>query len=325
MQGKDFKERDCMSFDGFCICVRMDIQERLGTGFLVREETITKNNGTKRKAVVIREQGKSISQTIYMEGFYEAYKDGRPLQEVEDNVLQAYHGGREAKKFDVDFFRDWQEVKGRVIYKLINSDRNRELLEDVPHRRILDLAIVYECFLGADNAGSAAILIRNSHMELWGVTEDELYGTAFRNTPELMGCSFASMTEILVKTLMEDMGFGKAGLDSIKGLPPVEENACPMYVLTNQYKLHGAGCILYKNLLKGIAEKWGCDICILPSSIHEVILIPMCSVGSHREMSQMVREVNETQLMPEDVLSDHTYQFVRKTGEIIMQEERGHE
>ncbi len=317
-----------MSFDGFCICVRMDIQERLGTGFLVREETITKNNGTKRKAVAIREQGSSIYPTIYMEGFYEAYKDGKPLREVEDNVLQAYHEGREAKKFDVDFFKDWQEVKGRVIYKLINSDRNRELLEDVPHRGILDLAIVYECFLGADNAGSATILIHNGHMESWGVTEDELYGTAFKNTPELMGCSLASMTEILVKTLMEDMGFGKAGLDSIKGLPPMEEikkGACPMYVLTNQYKLHGAGCILYKNLLKETAEKWGCDICILPSSIHEAVLIPMCSVGSHTKMSQMVREVNRTQLIPEDVLSDHTYQFVRKTGEIIMQEEKEHE
>lgn len=99
----------------------------------------------------------------------------------------------------------------------------------------------------------------------------------------------------------------------------------PMYVLTNEHKFHGAGCILYGNLLKEIADKWGCDICIIPSSIHETLLIPMSAAGSCAVTSQMVREVNQTQVSPEEILSDHVYQFNRETGEIIMQEEEKHE
>lgn len=99
----------------------------------------------------------------------------------------------------------------------------------------------------------------------------------------------------------------------------------PMYVLTNEHKFHGAGCILYSNFLKKIADEWGCDICIILSSIHETILIPMYMSRGCEEMAQMIREVNQTQLEPEEILSDHAYQFCRETGEIVMQEEEEYE
>ena len=135
---------------------------------------------------------------------------------------------------------------------------------------------------------------------------------------ELMGCSFMSLLEVMLDTLgKEDVGF-----DTISLLPDMaeaEKGNPHMYVLSNKDKFHGAGCILYKNLLMEIAEKWGCDICIIPSSIHEVLLIPMGEARSYEYISLMIREVNQTQLEPDEVLSDHPYQFCRKTGEIKIQ------
>ena len=326
MQGTDLRERerDCMSYEGFIACVKLDIQRKLGSSFQVEVEEVTKNNDTKLKGLIIMGEETNMHPTIYMDGFYDRYRKGESLEEIEDRVLQIYQENRAEGKFDITIFMEWKTMKDRVIYKLVSYDRNRELLKEVPHRKILDLTVVYEYFQGMADTGGASILIHNDHMEAWGVTEDELYAAAFRNTPELMGYGFSSMKEVM----LEIMGSGTVELDRIESLPSREElekDTFPMYVLTNHYKLHGAGCILYKNLLKEIAEKWECDICIIPSSIHETILIPMSTVGNCEEITQMVREVNRTQVMSEEVLSDHAYQFSRKTGKITMQEEREYE
>lgn len=326
MQGTDFnfKEKDCMSYEGFMTCIRLDIQRRLGNRFQVTAKEVTKNNGSKLKGLIIMEEGLNIHPTVYMEYFYEQYKAGMTLEEIEDDVLQTYRENRREEWFNVDLFMDWQKMRKRITFKLINYDRNRELLKDVPYQKILDLAIVFECLLDMGDAGGATILIRNTHMNLWGITVDELYATAFGNTPELLGYRFTSMLEIM----LEIMGSGKVSLSKAEDIPDMaelEKNQTPMYVLTNRKSFHGAGCILYKNLLKEIAEKWGCDIYILPSSVHEVILVPVSEAGSYEEMSQMVRTVNRTQVMPEEILSNHVYQFSRKTGKIIMQEEMEYE
>lgn len=317
MQETEFRERDCMSFDGFCTCVRMDIQKRLGGGFEVSLKDIIKNNNTMLKGLIIMERDTNLYPTIYMECPYDRYSQGESLEEIEDSILQCYEENR-TEDFDLSFFMNWESVKDRVMYKLINYDRNRELLKEVPYRKMLDLAVVYEHFLDTDDNRSASILIRNDHMEAWGVTADELYAIASKNSPELMGYRLCSIEEIV-----RDI-YG-IRVDSLPDSGKPEKNTMPMYVLTNEHKFHGAGCILYGNLLKEIADKWGCDICIIPSSIHETLLIPMSAAGSCAVTSQMVREVNQTQVSPEEILSDHVYQFNRETGEIIMQEEEKHE
>ncbi len=323
MQGKDSKERDCMSFDGFCTCVRIDMQRRLGDSFHVLVDDVAKNNDTKLKGLIIVEQGTNIHPTVYLECFYEQYKTGRTLGEIEDNVLQIYQENRREEQFDITFFTKWNVMKDRVIYKLVSYDRNRELLKEVPHRKFLDLAIVYECFLGMNDGGGASILIHNSHLDMWKVTADELHTTAFRNTPGLMGHSFLKMDEVLQKLMDGEKEEGL--LEGLRGAEEAESISLPLYVLTNRYQLHGNGCILYRNLLKEIAEEWGCDICIIPSSVHETILMPMDKVESYGEMAQIICEVNRTAVMPDEIFSDHPYLFVRETGKITMQEEKDYE
>ena len=317
MQGTDFRERDCMSYDGFMACIRLDIQRKLGNRFQVEAKEVTKNNSSKLKGLIIMEEGLNIHPTVYMEYFYEQYKAGMTLEEIEDDVLQTYMKNRREEKFDTGLFMDWKQMRKGITYKLINFERNMELLRDVPYQKFLDLAIVFECILDMGDAGGATILIRNTHMKLWGITADELYSAAFANTPELLGCRLTSMLEVM----LEIIGSGKVKPSNIEDIPnmaELEKNQSSMYVLSNRKNFHGAGAILYKNLLKEIAEKWGCDICILPSSVHEVILVPMSEAGSYAEMSQMVREVNRTQVSPEEVLSDHVYKYIREIGKITM-------
>lgn len=317
MQETGFKEKDCMSLEGFAICLKLDIQKKMGKEFKLTINDVVKNNDTKLKALLISREGCNVSPTIYLNDFYSQYVDGRGLGEIESDIINCYQNCDIPNNMDFSFFMDWEKVKKMVTYKLVNFKNNMELLKDVPYRKILDLAIVYECPLFGSGV-DGAITIRSKHLAVWGVSEDELYTAAFRNTPELMGYTFMSLFEVMLDTIVNR----ELGMDTISLLPDMaeaEKGNPHMYVLSNKDKFHGAGCILYKNLLMEIAEKWGCDICIIPSSIHEVLLIPMREAGSCEYISLMISEVNQTQLEPDEILSEHPYQFCRETGEIIIQ------
>ena len=158
----------------------------------------------------------------------------------------------------------------------------------------------------------ATILIHNQHLDYWGVSQDELYDIAMANTPELLPYKFEDMMQIMMIMARE-------------GNVPFSwyNKRQPMYILTNQYKINGAGCILYPELLKTFADMMGSDLCIIPSSIHETLLVPLMPNGKCHEMDwdevvETVKEVNDTQLLPEEILSDHIYKYTRATGKITM-------
>ena len=117
------------------------------------------------------------------------------------------------------------------------------------------------------------------------------------------------MTEILKELLCEDASLS---------IPADAGILCPMYVLTNQHKLNGSVCILYQNVLRDFANRLACDFYILPSSIHEVLLIPAANQISYQELSDMVQDVNSSQLSREEILSDHVYYYSRETCQITM-------
>ena len=91
-----------------------------------------------------------------------------------------------------------------------------------------------------------------------------------------------------------------------------------MYVLSNKSKLNGSGCILYQNLLRSLGKKLESDFYILPSSVHEVLLIPADDQDSYEELTAMVQEVNATQLANEEILSDHVYYYSREAEKLCM-------
>ena len=145
--------------------------------------------------------------------------------------------------------------------------------------------------------GLACRLIYNSHLEMWGITKEKLCEAARKNTPELFPPEFAGMEEILGEAFREREG--------------EEEDRLPMYVLTNRERRFGAVNILYDGVLAEIAEKLQDDLYILPSSVHECIIVPRCVSSSQEELEEMVRSINCTQVLPEEVLSDHVYCYER--------------
>jgi hypothetical protein len=225
-------------------------------------------------------------------------------------ILENYRHNRPTKSIDVRFFTQFENTKSKIAIKLINYEKNKTLLQDVPHIRFLDLAIVFYCLITMDEeVGNATILIHNSHLAYWNVTLEELFAIAKENTRKLLPEKISDMNDMLQE-------LSKRQLISAPML--ADEERYPMFVLTNERNLHGAACILYDDLLKQYAAQADTDFYILPSSIHEVILIPTTEDTCQEELSEMVMEVNASQLLEEEVLSDHAYYYSRKTNEITM-------
>ena len=305
MQGK-LKREDCMSFDGFIAYIRLGIQQSVGNECNVVVKEFTKNNGTTQQGLIVLEPESNISPTIYLDNYYQTYVMGESLGKIECEILELYKEKQKKNKMDVSLFTERKNAKQRIIFRIVNYNANKELLNGVPHRRILDLAVVYHCLVESTPEADATILIHNHHMESWKVTEDVLFHAALENTPCLQKACVVNMEQVC-RSMISEKDSDLAVAKSIN-------------ILTNTNRTNGAGVILYPNVLKEFAEEMGHDFYIIPSSIHETILLPM--LGDDWEaLSQMVKEVNATQLAPEEVLSDHVYEYRQSKNVVSMRGE----
>lgn len=301
-------EMNCMSFDGFCTYMKTCLQQSLGKGYKVMIHQVTKNNDVHLRGLVIEEQESNLSPNIYLDSYYSQYVTGRSLDSIEQDIMEAYRNSKQDFKLEMSFFMEWEKVKDRIVIKLVNYDQNRELLNDVPHHRFLDLAVVFQCFMGTTTKVSGTILIHDTHIRMWNVTTEDLYSAAMQNMPRLFKYDIRNMADVIQELLEGEK------LENFEAA----KDKCPMYVLTNQYKLNGAAAMFCKEILKNFADRMGCDLYILPSSVHELILVLAADDSGKEELSEIVRTVNATQVSPEEVLSDHAYYFLRETGEITI-------
>lgn len=273
-------------------------------------QQVSKNNGIVLDGLTIMENDCNISPTLYLNYYYDSYSHGISFNDVYQSLLSDYHRHKPSQNIDPSFFTEFDNIRDKIAMKLIHYERNKELLEKVPHIRFLDLAIVFYCLIAMDFAtGNATILIHHSHLKNWNITTTELFQIAKDNTRKILPEKLYDMNDVLY-----ELSGRLTHPDPTVSRP----SPYPMFVLTNETNLFGAACMLYKDLLKHFSEKSQTDFYILPSSIHEVILVPTLENDCYGELSDMVREVNDSQLMDDEILSTHAYYYSRRKNEITM-------
>ena len=277
------------------------IKENVAEDQSVFIQTVPKNNGIKLDGLVIIQDNMNIAPTIYLNYYYQKYQEGTDFSEICREILESYKANKPSIPIDMHFFMDFEKIKSRIVYRLINFKQNLELLDDVPYMRFLDLALVFYCLLPAYEDQNASIQIRMSHLDMWNTSLKELIRLSESNTPRLLGCEIQNMASVVEEKM---------------SLPP--DDCYPMLILSNKSHYNGAGCILYKDLLKRLSEELDMDFFILPSSVHEVILLPTKTKDAMKELSAMVREVNAAEIAREDILSDHAYYYSGKEDRIMM-------
>lgn len=289
------------------------LKERLEelTGCKVNSQTTSKNNGVKLESLVIMREGVNAAPTIYADIWWELYNAGEPFEDIVTKVLEWERKTAIDRMINFDFFLDFNKVKESLRFKVINTEKNIELLNTIPHKDFMDLSKVYYVEVHTPEIGNGTILVSNAHMENWGATWEEVDRYATGQTENHKPHCILSMENFL-KDMITELA------DTKEDIPEFTMQPMEMYILTNREKYLGAGVFLYKNVLKNFAEVKADDLYILPSSTHELIVIPAGVAGytGIDHLKEIVKKVNATQVEPEEFLSDNVYFYNRQTGRL---------
>lgn len=283
------------------------LQEQFGDSYHVFSRRVTKNNGVTLTGIVARRENVNSFPTIYVDDYYREDMSEKELRITVSEMADRLRQADLKRPVDLSDFTDFSRAKRKLSFKLINTEKNRKMLGDVPNRPFFNLSIVYFYLIeNAPFSGKATVLIRKSHMDTWNVTEEELYEAAYLNAPRLLPPKIENMNVVL------------------DGIFPAElfEDMIPMYVLTNEQKLFGAACILYRDQLKSFAEKKNADLYILQSSVHETILIPGIPSLNQEAFLDIVSEINRSQVEEEEVLADSVFFYNKKEDALYLLDKR---
>lgn len=296
-----------MNYQQFIEEVERRVKEKIkgNETITVYIHTAVKNNGKERKGITVSEKGIHISPTIYLEEYFQQFQEGKSIEKIVEKILQLYEEVKCSHPCEESLLQNYEELKGKFACKLIHRGKNEKLLNDIPYVPWMDLAIVVFVLLEVSPYGTATVLVRKEHLEIWGLTEAQLFDEAKKNTPILLPYQFCPMRKLLREICPYAVDEG-------------EEEEESLYVLSNKLRSFGAASMLYEGILEKVGQKLGENYYILPSSIHEVIVVPESKSPLKQDLEEMVREINETQVEEEEVLSDRVYYFSRKENRLFL-------
>lgn len=298
-----------LKYTDFTNEVKKEINKVLEDGTYAELRTVEQMNGRKKCGITIRTEKVNVSPTIYLEEFYESFKNGCTMEMIISRIESFYHEVRVKKSIDTGFFLDYQRVKDKVVFKVINKEMNLRLLRDTPHYIIMeDLALVFYVILNPDERIMTTMNVTKQMFERWNISMEELYKIAQENIKKLLPIRLSSIEQI-----MEELSRILYDEDVI--IPTMFEE-CEMYMLTNEKKNFGAASIIYDGVLEMVGEYLKKDFYILPSSTHEVLIVPSDCKMEREELDEMIRDANESVIEVEEILSNHSYFYNRDSKKI---------
>lgn len=305
-----------ISFEEFKTYVQQNIKFFLPEEYSEAEVNIndvTKINGIQLSGLNVRKPGQMITANVYLEDFYKKL-DEKDLVEVMKDIAEIeVRSTVSVPEFKIaEEFANFDAVKDKIVFRVCNAEKNKEIIDKCPHIMKDDLVLSYCIVVGVDKDGIGSIRITNEHMNSWGTSPEELERLAWENTERVLPTSIKTMADTLREMLGAD-GMPEEMIEAM--IPQVPDGEPEMIIVSNESKVNGAVNIFLPETIDKVLERTnGQDFYILPSSVHEVI----CISGdfSPSELEDMVHEVNRTVLEDADYLSDSVYECDAATREI---------
>lgn len=254
-----------------------------------------------------------IAPCVYLDRAYDNYtKNGNfedAIDTIAEIVKQAYEDIEKVPYRDNPIEK---MDKSKVFMQLINTESNKDLLEYTPHREFNDMSLIYRVLYGIDESGMQSVVITDDLAELMEVNEQELFELASVQTKEMFPPKIQSMASVLTGFMMD------AGMPEMDDELREElgfDDEIGMYLVTNDYNIQGATNMVYDDVLYEASGRVGEDVYVLPSSIHEFLIVP-ASMGDPEELSKMVTEINRDHVNQVDRLSNQVFHYDREKREL---------
>ena len=258
---------------------------------------IEKMQGESYTAITITPKDGNMGMNLNVDALYKLMEEGASYQSVVSRALsQATSYLEDVHSFDVNGITDYEKSQSKLFVEVVGAERNADMLSKVPHKQIEDMAMIYRIQVEHKEDGLASILVTDELMKTMGVSAEQLHEDAMKNSVAMRPAKVQKMAEIIAD--MTDMP-----------IEMVESSAPPIYVISNEEKMKGAASIFYPDLMDTLGKQIGSDFYVLPSSLHEVLVLPDNGDMTAEELKEMVSSINGDVVDPTDVLTDQVYHY----------------
>ena len=294
------RKRGSLNYNEFIESVRDLLSIRLSHSYEIVLKKVVKNNDVCRYGISAfpkeGNNGKKVSRIVYLEDFYQEYEDEQEynLEGIVSEICSILTDFT-SPGFNETDYTDIDKVKDKIIFELVNYEKNEKRLLDRPYIKIMDLAVIF-AFVATDLGRDFGVVhITNEIAKQFGLTRDEIWEFAKVNTPKLLKADIMPMSSFVYDEKADN-----------------EE----MYIICNRKKTSGAGVILYDRILEELSSELESDLYILPSSVHETIVIRADKNKDVYALQEMVKNINNTVVSAEDILSDKVYCYYRNSKKL---------
>ncbi len=283
--------------------VTKEIEDRELEGISMKFDTINSPDGMTDRLIVSVGESK-MSMAFRLKEIFRDVNEGESMDCAAIkmvNTIEANIDVVKTKESEVkDFVSDYEKVKDHTYLRLIPG--NSPVLTETPHRMIEDMALVVNIHLEnfSDENGRSCVVVTKPLMDMYGIDEAQLFADAERNSLAEEPLVFTPLCD-MIRSLIES-----------NEVPSPEEAGIVTYIATNKSGFHGASVLAYPEFAEKAAETIGGSFYMLPSSVHEFILIKDDGKPNAKDLNKMVRNVNETVLEPRDLLSSQCYHYDAK-------------
>lgn len=295
-----------MKYEEFKTNLIEELKDFYGADATVELTTATKNNGIHLDGIIIRIGETNVAPIIYLQQYYEEYMENEniSIDEIVGRIveLRERHELQDADGV-IGKITDWIYVKEHVYPMLISTEDNKEMLSSLVTKPFLDLSVIFYIRLEdtLQMGGEATVKVTKEMLSLMKVTEIELFDAAMNNMKS-DGYNVQDIFSVIMGITDETI--------------PDDENCEKMFVMTNADKRYGAAGLLN---ITSIVEKIGDKSCfLLPSSLHEILVVPENDEIDVQILKTMVVEVNTTSVAEEEKLSDSVYYYSSTSGTITI-------
>ena len=290
-----------MNFQEFVDKVKEAIRDALPESFRdaqVSVEPFRKLN-TSYLGLQVKKEGQTVVPNINLDAHFREYQEtGKPFADVLTAIAEQV---QLAPPMETEWLKDYSQVKEKLFIRVSDAKENEAFLRMAPHKEVDGLAISYHIAFEGLHGVEASTPVTYKMMEM---TEEQLHADALESTQRLYPVQYTSMAEVMNKMMGIDA-------DMDPDMMPATEGP-QLMVLTNMQGIHGAATLFYPGQLEAIAQQMGSDFFVLPSSVHETLILPDDGTAEPDSLQFMVREINQSTVAPEDRLSDFVYHYDSK-------------
>lgn len=309
------QSQEAYSLFGQSLCAH--ILSLLGDEYETELSQVTKNNGVKKDVLYVRKENSECVPCFYMDEMFLSYQLGESVEALADYVRNIVQGESPAVKEQAELYTKKEWIERYLFLRLIDYEKNKEDLEQAVYVRILDLAAVFYVLTEDSEDGVKSYRLPGEIWRSLKLGEAEAYFPIIAENTRKLFPERLEYVEYIVLEYVEKRLRVELPFREILRRPDQLLRNNQLYVLTNHRKINGAAVILYPDILKELAKRFSGGFYIIPSSVHEVLLLKEDEIGEER-LNGMVREVNETQMEPEEVLADHVYYYVPEKQQLII-------